>query len=118
LLKQTQEVITEVEAAEALPWPRIQLQHTLPLRHSSPRHAVILVADATSRPGRASHRTVRQRRFVNRACLLVIERLRAVASLQLEQPIDGSRDLEQLIVGKPVSHETRMIPEIVSRTAV
>jgi hypothetical protein len=80
LHKQTREVITEVEEAAALPWPRIQLRHTLPLQHSSPLHAVILVADATSRPERASHRTMRRRRFVNLALLLLIARLRAVAS--------------------------------------
>jgi hypothetical protein len=80
LHQQTREVITEVEAAEALPRPRIQLWHTLPLQHSSPLHAVILVADATSRPERASHRTMRRRRFVNLALLLLIARLRAVAS--------------------------------------
>jgi hypothetical protein len=69
-----------VEAAQALPWPRIQFQYTLPLQHFSPLHAVILVADATSRPESASHRTRRRRRFVNLALLLLIARLRAVAS--------------------------------------
>jgi hypothetical protein len=43
---------------------------------------------------------------------------RSVASLQLEQPIVASMDLEQLMVEKPVSHEMEMIPEIVSKTAV
>ena len=101
---------------EALPWPRIQLRHTLPLQHSSPLHAVILVADATSRPERASHRTMRRRHFVNSAWLVLIARL--VASLQLERPLVASIDLEQLLVEKPVSHETEMIPGIVSKTAV
>ena len=81
-------------------------------------HAVILAADATSRLERASHRTMRRRRFVNRALLLLIARLRAVASLQLEPPLVASMDLEQLLVEKPVSHETGMISGIVSRTAV
>ena len=107
-----------MEAEAALPWPRIQLRHTQPLQHSSPLHAVILAADATSRLERASHRTTRRRRSVNLALLLLIARLRAAASLQLERPIDGSMDLEQLLVEKPVSHEMGMIPEIVSRTAV
>jgi len=118
LLKQRQEVITEVAAAAALPRPRIQLRHTLPLQRSSPLHAVISAPDATLRPERASHRTIRRWHFVNRTWLLPIARLRAVASLQLEWPIDDSMDLEQLIVGKPVSHETGMIPGIVSRIAV
>jgi siroheme synthase len=107
-----------VEAAQALPWPRIQLRHTLPLRRSTPLHAVILAADATSPPERASHRTRRRRRFVNRALLLLIAHWRAVARLQLEPPLVASMNLEQLMVEKPVSHEMGMIPEIVSRTAV
>jgi hypothetical protein len=107
-----------VEAEAALPWPRIQFRHTLPLQHSTPLHAVILAADATSRPERASHRPMRRRHFANRALLLLIARWRAVASLQLERPLVGSIDLEQLLVEKPVSHEMGMIPEIVSRTAV
>jgi hypothetical protein len=118
LRKRKREVITEVEAAQALPRPRIRLQHTLPLQHSTPLHAVILAADATSPPERASHRTRRRRRFANRALLLLIARWRAVASLQVEPPLVASMDLEQLLVEKPVSHEMGMIPEIVSRTAV
>ena len=69
--------------------------------HPAPAHAaaplpraVTLVADATSRPERASHRTMGRRHFVNRALLVLIARLRAVTSLQLEWPIDafeGSR---------------------------
>src|SRR5205823_1203800 len=55
---------------------------------------------------------------VNRALLLLKARWGAVASLQLERPIAASMDLEQLLVVKPVSHETAMIPGIVSRTAV
>src|SRR5205823_11528909 len=42
----------------------------------------------------------------------------AVASLQLERPIVASMDFEQLLVEKPVSHKTEMIPGIVSKTAV
>jgi hypothetical protein len=95
LLKQRQEVITEVEAAEALPWPRIQLRHTLPLQHYSPLHAVILAADATWRPERASHRTRRRLRFVNSVWLVLIARLRALAGSQRERPIAASMDLEQ-----------------------
>jgi hypothetical protein len=107
-----------MEAEAALPWPRIQLRHTLPLQHPTPLHAVILAADTTSRPERASHRTMRRRHFANRALLLLIARWRAVVSLQLEPPLVASMDLEQLLVEKPVSHEMGMIPEIVSRTAV
>ena len=81
-----------MEAEAALVWPRIQLRHTLPLQHSTPLHAVILVADATSRPERASHRTMRRRRFANSAWLVPIARL--VAILQLERPLVGSMDLE------------------------
>jgi hypothetical protein len=105
-----------VGAAQALPWPRIQLRHTPPLQHSTPLHAVILAADDTSPPERASHRTMRRRHFVNSAWLVPIARL--VASLQLERPLLGSMDLEELMVGKPVSHETGMILGIVSKTAV
>jgi hypothetical protein len=105
-----------VEAEAALPWPRIQLRHTLPLQHSTPLHAVILAADATSRLERTSHRTMDRRHFGNSASLVLIARL--VARLQLERPIVASIDLEQLMVEKPVSHEMGMIPEIVSRTAV
>src|SRR6266436_6205881 len=54
-----------MEAEAALPWPRIQLRHTQPLQHSSPLHAVILAADATSRLERTSHRTMDRRHFVN-----------------------------------------------------
>jgi len=118
LRKRKREVITEAEAAEALPWPRSRLRHTQPLQHSSPLRAVILAADTTSRLERASHRTMRPRHFGNRALLLLIARWRAVASLQLEPLLVASMDLEQLLVEKPVSHEMGMIPEIVSRTAV
>jgi hypothetical protein len=116
LRKRKREVITEVEAAEALPWPRIQLQHTLPRQHSSPLHAVILAADATSRPERTSHRTMDRRHFGNSAWWVLIARL--VARLQLEQPIVASMDLEQLMVEKAGSYETGMISGIVSKTAV
>jgi len=61
---------------------------------------------------------MRRRHFANRALFLLIARLRAVASLQLERSVVALMDLEQLLVEKPVSHETRMIPEIVSKTAV
>ena len=64
-----------MEAEAALPWPRIQLRHTLPLQHSSPLHAVILAADATSRPERTSHRTMDRRHFGNSASLVLIARL-------------------------------------------
>jgi hypothetical protein len=116
LLKQTQEVIMEVEAAAVLPWPRIQRQHALPLQDFNPLHAVILVADASWRPEHAH--TMRRRHLLNLALSLVIAGLRAVASLQLEPPIVGSMDLKPLMVGKPVSHEMGTIPEIASRTAV
>ena len=105
-----------MEAAEALPWPRIQPRHTQPLQYSSPLDAVILAADATSRLERTSHRTMDRRHFGNSASLVLIARL--VARLQLEPPLVASMDLEQLLVEKPVSHEMGMIPEIVSRTAV
>src|SRR5437868_4159428 len=109
------EAITEVEAAEALPWPHIQLQHTLPPQHSIPPRGIILAADVTWRPERASQRTKRRRHFVNSAWLVLIARLRAVGSLQQERPIVASMDLEQLMVEKPVSHGTDMIPGIVSK---
>jgi hypothetical protein len=57
--------------------------------HPAPAHAAApafnsaprgLAADATSRPERASHRTMRRRHFANLALLLLIPRLRAVAS--------------------------------------
>src|SRR6476620_3506858 len=105
-----------MEAEAALPWPRIQLRHTQPLQPSSPLHAVILAADATSRLERTSHRTMDRRHFGNSASLVLIARL--VARLQLERPIVASIDLEQLLVEKPVSHETELIPGIVSKTAV
>src|SRR5207253_8855466 len=108
------------EAAEAwpVPWPHIHAQHVLPLQHFTPPRAVILAADVTWRPERASQRTKRRRHFVNSALLVLIARLRAVGSLQLERPIVASMDLEQLMVEKPVSLETEMIPGIVSKTAV
>ena len=81
-------------------------------------HAVILAADATSRLERASHRTMRRRHFVNRALLLLIARLRAVASLQLECHSTHRWIPDQLLVEKPVSHEMGMISGIVSKTAV
>src|SRR5205085_12029024 len=56
-----------------------------------------------------------RRRFVNSAWLVLIVRL--VASLQLERPIVASKDLELLMIEKPVSHEGEMISGIVSKTA-
>src|SRR5438309_12130756 len=56
-----------------------------------------------------------RRRFVNSAWLVLIVRL--VASLQLERPIVASKDLELLMIEKPVLHEGEMISGIVSKTA-
>src|SRR6478672_2887424 len=105
-----------MEAEAALPWPRIQRRHALPLQHPTPLHAVILAADATSRLERTSHRTMDRRHFANSASLVLIARL--VARLQLERPIVASIDLEQLLVEKPVLHEMEVIPGIVSETAL